>query len=341
MSNIKLLYLNDVHMRVLTDDQSTLVDLSNLFKFYVPGYKFMPKYKEKIWDGQIRLLNRRDGTLYIGLIEYIREFAKNYEHTLEIDKRLLKETIIEKKDIVKFVEGLDIRNESGEIITPWQHQWLMVYLALTKKRCTIVSATSSGKTLSTYLITRFLQKSGSKPILLVVPRVDLVEQTYDDFDVYAQTDKNWFSKNEIHKIYSGQSKVSEKFCTVSTWQSIYKEKKAYFNRFQAILIDECFKKGTLILTPFGYKKIELLNVGDTIINYDEKSKKFKEDFIVETYTNKPKTQKYELEFDTGEKIEVTGNHKFLTDVGWIRADKISEKHDIININRGFQILEAK
>ena len=29
-------------------------ELSEYFSFYVPGYKFMPAYKHKVWDGKIR-----------------------------------------------------------------------------------------------------------------------------------------------------------------------------------------------------------------------------------------------------------------------------------------------
>ena len=33
-------------------------ELSDYFSFYVPGYKFMPAYKNKVWDGKIKLFNR-------------------------------------------------------------------------------------------------------------------------------------------------------------------------------------------------------------------------------------------------------------------------------------------
>jgi hypothetical protein len=39
---------------------------------------------------------------------------------------------------------------------------------------------------------------------------------------------------------------------------------------------------------------------------------------------------YELEFDNAATIKVTGNHKFLTTVGWVRADELTGTHDIIS-----------
>jgi intein/homing endonuclease len=40
-----------------------------------------------------------------------------------------------------------------------------------------------------------------------------------------------------------------------------------------------------------------------------------------------------MEFDNGSKIQVSGNHKFLTNLGWVRADKLTDTHEIIN--KGF------
>ena len=32
-------------------------ELAEYFSFFVPGYKFMPAYKRRQWDGKIRLFN--------------------------------------------------------------------------------------------------------------------------------------------------------------------------------------------------------------------------------------------------------------------------------------------
>jgi hypothetical protein len=40
-------------------------ELSDYFSFYVPGYKFMPAYKNKVWDGKIKLFNRMNGELIL------------------------------------------------------------------------------------------------------------------------------------------------------------------------------------------------------------------------------------------------------------------------------------
>ena len=46
-------------MIVIDSEPSVLNELSDFFTFYVPGYKFMPAYKNKVWDGKIRLFDIR------------------------------------------------------------------------------------------------------------------------------------------------------------------------------------------------------------------------------------------------------------------------------------------
>lgn len=68
--------------------------------------------------------------------------------------------------------------------------------------------------------------------LIVVPTISLVTQMYKDLIGYGWT-------GGVHKIMAGQPKVSDCQIFVSTWQSIYKEKRDWFNQFQMIMVDEC------------------------------------------------------------------------------------------------------
>ena len=47
--------VNEVHLKVETEP-SIARELADYFTFEVPGHKFMPAYRNKIWDGKIRLL---------------------------------------------------------------------------------------------------------------------------------------------------------------------------------------------------------------------------------------------------------------------------------------------
>lgn len=56
---------NHVFLNIKTDPGIEM-ELADHFCFYVPGYKFMPAYKNKMWDGKIRLFDLRKKQLYTG-----------------------------------------------------------------------------------------------------------------------------------------------------------------------------------------------------------------------------------------------------------------------------------
>ena len=67
---------NEVHMLVQAEP-GIEQEISEYFTFFIPGYKFMPSFKNKMWDGKIRLYNIVTGEIYVGLLPYIEEYLKN------------------------------------------------------------------------------------------------------------------------------------------------------------------------------------------------------------------------------------------------------------------------
>jgi hypothetical protein len=53
------------------EDKGIIQELAEYFTFFVPGYKFMPQFRNKLWDGKLRLLNMRDQSIYSGLFGHI------------------------------------------------------------------------------------------------------------------------------------------------------------------------------------------------------------------------------------------------------------------------------
>ena len=47
---------DDVYLTV-DCDPGIQRELSAFFSFYVPGYKFFPQFRNRIWDGKIRLFS--------------------------------------------------------------------------------------------------------------------------------------------------------------------------------------------------------------------------------------------------------------------------------------------
>jgi intein/homing endonuclease len=102
-----------------------------------------------------------------------------------------------------------------------------------------------------------------------------------------------------------------------------------------VIVDECFAGDTLIATPCGKVPIKDLKVGDKVINFCETTKQYKEDVVVKVHknlSNSHSERMLELEFDNGTKTQVTANHKFLTNNGWVRADELTNDMEIIDIN---------
>src|SRR6056300_1740399 len=61
-------------------------ELNEFFSFFVPGYKYMPAFRNKLWDGKIRLFNIRNNTLPAGLVDHLEKFAGQRSYSINTDK---------------------------------------------------------------------------------------------------------------------------------------------------------------------------------------------------------------------------------------------------------------
>ena len=126
--------------------------------------------------------------------------------------------------------------------TPRDYQIDGVYDALRHNRKLLISPTASGKSLMIYTLVRYYVDKGQK-ILLVVPTTSLVEQMYKDFQDYG-----WNVDSYCHRIYSGREKTNEHPVTITTWQSVYKLERSFFEDYGVIIGDEAhlFKSKSLV-----------------------------------------------------------------------------------------------
>lgn len=231
---IRVTKFNNVHLK-LHCDSSIAYELSEYFTFNVPGAKFSPAYKNKMWDGKIRLFHLMRGTLYVGLINQVKQFAQERGYNLEYDNvedfSERNFSIVEAK---QFIKNIDLPFEVRD------YQLDAFVHAVRKKRAVLVSPTASGKSLIIYLLATYFV---SKKILIVVPSTGLVHQMASDFVDYG------CPPELIHKIYSGQEKVTETaFFVITTWQSIYKLPNNWFDTYGVVIGDEAhqFKAKSLV-----------------------------------------------------------------------------------------------
>lgn len=220
-------------------------ELNEFFSFFVPGYKFMPAFRNKLWDGKIRLFNVRSNELPAGLIDHLEKFAGQRGYTIHTEKteygypdNSANNDKIDPKEIIDFIHSINLPFEIRD------YQFDAVCKGLEKKRAILLSPTGSGKSLIIYILVRyFLERLAEEyqKVLVIVPTTSLVEQMTNDFVDYGYT------PDGVHKIYSGKEKNTDIPIIVSTWQSIYKLERSWFEQFGIVIGDEChgFKSKSL------------------------------------------------------------------------------------------------
>ena len=233
---IRIRKVNEVYNQVLIDDMGIAQELSEYFTFQVPGAQFMPAYRNRMWDGKVRLFNTSTQMLYSGLNNYVQIFAKerDYEITYDYDNSANEFSVVEAKQFLK---------DQKFTLEPRDYQIEAFVDAVRYNRGLFLSPTASGKSFIIYMIMRWHLKQ----TLLIVPTTTLVHQMYSDFQDYG-----FNSEKYCHKIYSGQDKKTDKPIVITTWQSIYKLRKDFFKQFDVVIGDEAHlfkaKSLTSILT---------------------------------------------------------------------------------------------
>ena len=257
MSDLILRKQNEVYLK-FECERSVAQELADYFTFFVPGYQFMPAYKKRLWDGKIRLADLRTFTIYHGLVPYIEKFCEERGYSLEIDSAITNTEIFSAVEANEFIDGLQLdRSIIQEGARDYQVKAFM--FAVRNKRMLLLSPTGSGKSLIQYLILSYLQHKGYKKGLLIVPTTSLVEQMYSDFESYGYNAAKY-----AHRQYSGKDKHTDKFLTITTWQSIYTNPPEYFEQFDFVLGDEAhqFKAKSLTTIMTGLKNAKY-RIGST------------------------------------------------------------------------------
>ncbi len=240
MTNIVIKKKNEVYVTI-KGDPHVHYELSDYFSFEVPEAKFLkrnPRYKH--WDGMIRLYSPGTGELYGGLLDHLHEWAHHKQYQISYELNDWYGPVEETNDFVSY-EGVKVFMDKITHIQPREYQYKAVYEALKNNRKLLLSPTGSGKSLMIYALVRYYCATNKKT-LIIVPTTSLVEQMVNDFKQYG-----WDADSHVHKIYSGKDKNTDKEVIISTWQSIYKFPKRYFDDIDCVIGDEAhlFKSKSL------------------------------------------------------------------------------------------------
>jgi len=200
----------------------------------------MPAFRNRMWDGKIRLFSQKTKEIYFGLYPYIKAFAEERGYVVVAGKDVEIDNKVDREVVTKFSNSLGQKFEARD------YQIDAIFHSLKRNRTLLVSPTASGKSFIIYSLIRYyshlIKEESNNRILLIVPTTSLVEQMYTDFESYG-----WNVKKNCHRLYSGYSNQTDKKVLISTWQSLYKLPKEYFEQFGVVFGDEAhlFKSKSL------------------------------------------------------------------------------------------------
>lgn len=239
---VEIEYLNSVHMRIVTD-ASIKQEISDHFSFRPSGYQFNPKFKMRVWDGWIRLFSPFKPILYVGLLPHVVQFCKDRDYQVIVPDGMQDEKIDDNY-------AYELAKEVGCKFTPRDYQNEYVVTALRKKRSLSLSPTSSGKSLIIYLIQQHYFQAFGHRTLIIVPTIGLVYQMAGDFKDYG------CNPDDIYTIKGGVDKNTSAPVVISTWQSLVKQPKAWFDQFRCVLGDEAHNFQAKSLTTIMEKLVD-------------------------------------------------------------------------------------
>ena len=217
--------INAVYLKV-TAEAGVRHEIANYFSFKPNGYQFNPSYKNRVWDGVIRLYQPLRPTLYVGLFKHLVKFCEDRGYDLKAPDHLFLGEEIPDDYGYQLAEKINCKFKPRD----YQNQYIVD--AIRDSRSLSLSPTSSGKSLIIYLIQQHYYQTYGHRTLIIVPTIGLVHQMAGDFMDYG------CDKDLIYRIQGGVDKTTDAPIVISTWQSLIKQPKSWFSQFNVVLGDE-------------------------------------------------------------------------------------------------------
>lgn len=244
---VEIVKVNESHIKVFSSFEIEQ-EIKQYFTYLAPGHAFNPKFRARLWDGKVSLYNIKTKLLPIGLYQRLVEFCNDQSIEIvfkECDRYsgVNNPNDIELEEVQAYVNDLNLWSKNGPIAAR-DYQVAAIHKAIRDKRITLLSPTSSGKSLILYAVIRWiLENNPDSRTLLIVPNVGLVNQMLGDFKEYSSQNK-WDVEKNCQKLYSGQSKELSKRLLITTRQSFVKIAKDRTNGpkilslYHGVLVDE-------------------------------------------------------------------------------------------------------
>lgn len=202
-----LIVKDEINVRFRGLDEGTLEKAKQRLTFYVPGFKFMPKFKLKRWDGTISLF-KKTGVTWLHLLDEVLPVleAQGYDDIDVEDHRRDYSHITNQLVHVSDDFFGDIELE-GQPLRLRDYQIAAVNTAIENGVGLLEMATGSGKTLVCATLSRVYAPHGR--VVVIVPTIDLIVQTQSKFRQAGIDPGIWYGPVK-----------DRKDITIATWQSL-------------------------------------------------------------------------------------------------------------------------
>lgn len=229
MATCKLVIKDEVNVKLEGLDLHARKKLVNMFKFDVPGARYMPAVRLGRWDGTVSFF-QLGGSTYINLLEQILPVLVGEGYDIEIDDTRDYQTKFEFAQITE--DSYADRNWpaghpiAGQPIRLRDYQIEIINNFLSNPQCMQEVATGAGKTIMTAALSQSVEHLGRS--IVIVPNKDLVRQTEADYR----------NMGLDVGVYFGDRKEFGHKHTICTWQSLNVLMKATRNDEANITIHE-------------------------------------------------------------------------------------------------------
>lgn len=200
----------------------------------IHNWYFHPLVKKKIWDGNICFIEKKGAfwKVPVGLWREVMEIGKEFDIEINIDgldNLILGDLSLEEFQewVDEFFEDKDIKPRDYQVEAAWK---------IVKFRYSVSEiATSSGKTLISFMIFAFLkQRDMIRKFLVIVPNTNLVFQGNDDFIDYGIAELGV----RIQQIGGGSKLRDGCDLIIGTFQSLVKKDEDFFDEIDGVFVDE-------------------------------------------------------------------------------------------------------
>jgi superfamily II DNA or RNA helicase len=201
----------------------------------IHNFYFHPLVKRKLWDGNICFVEKKGAfwKVPIGLWRELMQIGDDYNIKIEIeglDRIIIKDLSLEEFTdwVNEFFKDSSMKPRDYQIETSWK---------LIKYRYSVSEiATSSGKTLISFMIFAYLKSKGLiRKFMMIAPNTNLVIQASEDFDDYGLEKIGV----KIQQIGGGSKLRPGCDLIIGTFQSLVKQEEDFFSDVDAVFVDEC------------------------------------------------------------------------------------------------------